>query len=56
MSQYEYLENCLAKTKDQESLLQKFYMGHGKKKNPCEMTEEVSILFDISDFGVPILC
>ena len=43
MTQYEYLQNCLAKDGGQ-NLIQKFLMGRGKKKNPCEMTEAVSIL------------
>ena len=51
MTQYEYLQNCLAKD-DGQNLIQKFLMGRGKKKNPCEMTEVVSIL----DFKFQKIC
>ena len=48
MTEWEFLQNALEKQDDyvpKESLIQKFMKGNGKKKskNPCAMTEEVSI-------------
>ena len=45
MNQLEFLENCLvkSKTKGSKSLIQQFLKGRGQTKNPCLMTEKVSI-------------